>query len=388
MPVRFSSDFECGNGIDFREESTRCYSFDVRSDCNSTDRQWFFFAVEDANGMELELSLRNINGTNMPGAWPYCRPVFSTDEGKTWSRIAETGICDYDANQFTFRHQFSSNRELVAVHYPYSNTHCMTRIEAWSKHPLVQTNVIGKSMEGRPIHRLMVSDGGSNEGKKGIWVTTRNHAAESPGSFVMDGFIDFLLSEDPVAKALRGLAVINLVPMINPDGNVAGHYRDNMAGVNLNRVWDSPNAETSPEVLAVTDAVAQWVEQGNPYDFYIDFHADSAAREHYAFHPTRCQLEGQLDNPEEYYKETVRFLNLVAGDCADFLPGKGASFMDQPGVSYQFMRNQYKVLSLTPEGGYNEVTHGANSATLLNPKRHRAVGVAFARALYRFYKEG
>lgn len=33
--------------------------------------------------------------------------------------------------------------------------------------------------------------------------------------------------------------VFYVVPMVNPDGVVFGHYRTNLAGKDLNRKWDS-----------------------------------------------------------------------------------------------------------------------------------------------------
>ena len=41
------------------------------------------------------------------------------------------------------------------------------------------------------------------------------------------------------------------VPNMNPDGTWRGHLRTNAAGANLNREWDSPTPEHSPEVFYV-----------------------------------------------------------------------------------------------------------------------------------------
>ena len=39
------------------------------------------------------------------------------------------------------------------------------------------------------------------------------------------GFIDFLISNHPVAKTLREHIVFKIVPMLNPDGVYLGNYR-------------------------------------------------------------------------------------------------------------------------------------------------------------------
>ena len=43
-------------------------------------------------------------------------------------------------------------------------------------------------------------------------------------------------------------AVFYVVPNVNPDGSYHGHLRTNAAGANLNREWEAPRLDYSPEV--------------------------------------------------------------------------------------------------------------------------------------------
>ncbi len=58
---------------------------------------------------------------------------------------------------------------------------------------------------------------------------------------------------------------------MNPDGSIRGHLRTNAIGVNLNREWQSPSMERSPEVFFVRERM---LETG--VDMCLDIHGDEA----------------------------------------------------------------------------------------------------------------
>jgi hypothetical protein len=66
--------------------------------------------------------------------------------------------------------------------------------------------------------------------KKAVVLTSRVHPGEPQASFMLEGALRFLLSEDDLAKELRKHFVFKIVPMLNPDGVVVGNYRCSLLG--------------------------------------------------------------------------------------------------------------------------------------------------------------
>ena len=69
-----------------------------------------------------------------------------------------------------------------------------------------------------------------------VFISGRVHPGETPASHVVHGLVEFLLSSDPSAVALRKIATWVIVPMLNPDGVSAGNYRCD-AGKQPPRPW-------------------------------------------------------------------------------------------------------------------------------------------------------
>ena len=56
---------------------------------------------------------------------------------------------------------------------------------------------------------------------------------------MLEGILDFLLNKyDLRAYLLRKFFVFMFVPMLNPDGVFAGHYRKDIFNQNLNRYYN------------------------------------------------------------------------------------------------------------------------------------------------------
>jgi murein tripeptide amidase MpaA len=68
-----------------------------------------------------------------------------------------------------------------------------------------------------------------------IVLSSRVHPGESNASYIAEGIIEFLMSDELEAKILREKYVFKIIPMLNPDGVINGNYRSSLGGHDLNR---------------------------------------------------------------------------------------------------------------------------------------------------------
>jgi murein tripeptide amidase MpaA len=137
--------------------------------------------------------------------------------------------------------------------------------------PRCSQRLLGQTLDGQDLDMLSIAlpdQGGSRQ----CWIIARQHPGETMAQWWMEGCIERLLDEaDPLAESLLNKCVIHLVPNMNPDGSRRGHLRTNAAGRNLNREWQTPALEFSPEVYLVKQAMAE-----TGVDFMLDVHGDES----------------------------------------------------------------------------------------------------------------
>ena len=96
-----------------------------------------------------------------------------------------------------------------------------------------------KSLSGNDVDMLIVtnflSDPVDIAVRKAIIISSRVHPGESNSSHVMNGVLEFLVSDEEQAELLRNTFVFKIIPMLNPDGVIVGNYRCSLMGQDLNR---------------------------------------------------------------------------------------------------------------------------------------------------------
>ncbi|KAM5292255.1 cytosolic carboxypeptidase-like protein 5 isoform 1-T1 [Ctenodactylus gundi] len=275
------------------------YEFNVwtRPDCAETEfengnRSWFYFSVRGGTpGKLIKINIMNMNKQSKlysQGMAPFVRTLPSRPR---WERIRERPTFEMTDTQFvlSFVHRFVEGRgatTFFAFCYPFSYSDCQDLLNQLDQrfpenHPAHSSpldtiyyhrELLCYSLDGLRVDLLTISSchGLQEEreprleqlfpdtstprpfrftGKRIFFLSSRVHPGETPSSFVFNGFLDFILrTDDPRAQALRRLFVFKLIPMLNPDGVVRGHYRTDSRGVNLNRQYLKPDAILHPAI--------------------------------------------------------------------------------------------------------------------------------------------
>jgi len=110
--------------------------------------------------------------------------------------------------------------------------------------------------------------------KPAVVVVARQHPGEVVGSWVMSGFIRFLMGPSAEATSLRDRFCFHIVPMVNVDGVIHGNSRCTLVGADPNRCWQNPNPVIHPEVHALRRYLSR-THQRSGVELFIDLHGHS-----------------------------------------------------------------------------------------------------------------
>jgi murein tripeptide amidase MpaA len=306
--IRIDSAFDAGNIRVERCTGAHDIVLSINKDAHSDFFQWFHFRLSGGKGQRCIIRIIDLNGSAYPDGWPGYRACVSEDR-QTWRR-APTSFDRSAANgTLTIEVTPATDQLWLAYFAPYSLERHHDLIAGMATRPGVRADVLGHSIDGRPIDRLVIGDG-----PQPVWLYARQHPGESMAEWWMEGVLERLTdAADPVARRLRQLATFHIVPNMNPDGSIRGHLRTNAAGVNLNREWHAPTAEKSPEVqcvLAAMDAAGCHLA--------MDVHGDEAIPQVFiaGFEGIPSITDGQLKSLHDFKAQLARI-------TPDFQTAKG-----------------------------------------------------------------
>ena len=288
------------------------YDLQIRPDTlNARHKIWFYFSVRGARaGQKVIFNLLGYSKTKSLFREGMA-PVVCSSGRPYWERMPPNSVYYYRSPRhdrqyvlsFPFCFERADETYYFALSFPYTYSYLQRFLFALEAKalPFLHRETLCRTLQERRCDLLTISSpanlrldralrngepppspptsatAASPSIKHVVFLSARVHPGESPASFMMHGLLLFLTSEHPRAKELREACILQIVPMLNPDGVFLGNYRCNSVGLDLNRLWHaSSGSGTAPTIHAMREAAAAYV--GHPQlrlSMILDMHAHS-----------------------------------------------------------------------------------------------------------------
>ena len=368
--MKVSSNFDGGNIECLELGSASNIRLRIVKDSNADFLQWFYFRLTGARDIECGLKIENAGAVSYPNGWKEYRAVASYDR-EHWFRVDT----NYDGKVMTISHRPDHDSVYYAMFAPYSlerHADMLACAQISSKVRLVN---LGETLDGQDLDMLVVGE--DTKEKRKCWIVARQHPGETMASWWIEGLLHRLNDKnDPVARALAAKAVFYIVPNMNPDGSRRGNLRTNAAGANLNREWQEPSMDRSPEVFLVREKMRE-----TGVDFCLDVHGDEALP--YNF------LAGPLGIPSLSEKQKELFENFrttLARINPDFQTVHGYPPAKPGGGNLTMCSNwvaeAFGCLAMTLEQPFKDTADTPDPVHGWSPERCRKLGASFLDALF------
>lgn len=186
--------------------------------------------------------------------------------GEDWFRFPTAGV-----SNLSFAYAHSSVEISPNIAYPYSRS--LQLAADLASIDCVDVDNLALSEEGRDVKLFRITDPDTPDtDKRIVWFFGRQHAFESPSSFVVEGFARWMASTDPAAAAFRQQVIAYVVPIMDVDNVYNGKTGKDQPN-DFNRVWNQNPAPWNAiqaarvlmESLALSHSYLAVIDSHNPY---------------------------------------------------------------------------------------------------------------------------
>ncbi|WP_035054691.1 M14 family metallopeptidase [Andreprevotia chitinilytica] len=343
----------------------------LRPDNASEFAQWFHFRLIGGKDRDCVLRIENASQSAYPVGWDGYNAVASYDR-ETWFRVPG----EYDGKAFTIRHTPARDSVYYAYFEPYPwDRHLRLIGGAVEASPWCELVHLGSTLDGRDLDALKI--GVETPGKRVIWIIARQHPGETMAEWFAEGLLEALTDEqNALGRALLEKAVFYVVPNMNPDGSVRGNLRTNAAGANLNREWQTPTLERSPEVFLVRQKM---LETG--VDAFLDVHGDESIPHNFV---AGCEGNPSFSPRQDALQAAFKAAWLAASP--DFQTehgyGKGQFGPDTLKLATNWVGDRFGCLAYTIEMPFKDTANRPLPEVGWNGERSRQFGASVLAALY------
>jgi hypothetical protein len=272
---------------------------------------WTNFRVSGVSGKKIVFHITNANRSYFLSNGKHEAQLVYSCDGENWRRLTDYS---YSAPVYTFSETFSCDQVQIATFFPYSYEKMIEHVHAVSTSQWATKETLGYSEQGRDINVLKITDPAIPvESKMVIYNIGRQHPAEVSGSHMLEGMIDFLISDHPYARRFRRNYVWYVVPMVNPDGVYLGYTRATSESRDANRDWGNTN---SVEVNVVRNHIDS-INAAYGIDFFIDWHSqwNNTYRHNFIYAPWRNTFINTLSDWTDFVSQKPGAVDCPADSC-------------------------------------------------------------------------
>jgi murein tripeptide amidase MpaA len=374
--VQISAGFDSGNIKVLDENDPGNIRLEIKKDHNSDFYQWFHFRLSGARDQKVNMRIENAGGSAYAKGWEGYQAVASYDR-QYWFRVDS----DFDGKALEIEMTPEYDSVWLAYFAPFSHEQHQNLLAEVQAADGVALQQLGQTLDGRDLDLLHFSATGSDKPKT-LWVIARQHPGESMAEWWMEGFLARLAdATDPVVREIRQRAELFVVPNMNPDGSARGHLRTNASGANLNREWQTPTMERSPEVFLVREKM-----QATGADFCLDVHGDEALPYNFI-----AGAEGTPSWSESRAAHLKTFMESYAAINPDFQTKVGYP-VSAPGTADMTMctnwtAEAFSCLSMTLEMPFKDTIETPDVEQGWSPERCRHLGASMVDAIWANFKD-
>ncbi|XP_072820505.1 cytosolic carboxypeptidase 3 isoform X4 [Vicugna pacos] len=398
--LMFEARFESGNLQKVVKVAEYEYQLTVRPDLfTSKHTQWYYFQVTNTQA-EIVYRFTITNFTKPASLYNRgMRPLFySEKEANThnigWQRIGDQ-IKYYRNNQgqdgrhyfsLTWTFQFPHNKDTCyfAHCYPYTYTNLQEYLSSINNDPVrskfCKIRVLCHTIARNMVYVLTITSPLRNTDtrkRKAVILTARVHPGETNSSWIIKGFLDYILGDSSDAQLLRDTFIFKVVPMLNPDGVIVGNYRCSLAGQDLNRNYTSLLKESYPSVWYTRNMIHRLMEKQEVI-LYCDLHGHSKKENIFMY---GCDSSGRC---KALYLQQRIFPLMLSKNCPDKFSFSACKFNIQKskeGTGRVVMWKMGIRNSFTMEATFCGSTLGNKRGTHFNTKDLESMGYHFCDSL-------
>jgi len=342
--------------------------------CGCSESLWFHFRVCESapdrpHPDKITLTLlfvRSMTGCESPAA---LRPVYRGDK-QGWSRTKAGHVTIAGDGQLSVSWDipYPAPHTDVALCYPYDQAELQSLVRKskgyWTSHP------IGLSQGGCPMQRLSNSVAPEPRSRAGVFLVARQHAGETPGSWVLDGILDHF------SRKRESRVLAWTVPLADAGGIQRGSYGRDSFAFDLDQAWGVPPLRHETRVIQAD--MNEWRSRCRPA-LVLDLQATGGS----VSEGLSCRLPGSEEDSAAA-RDALKWANVFLEDLgADYAApdfkrtSEGAP--STAGLSLgAYARQVLAVGALTLD-----VPYALCGKTVMTPKQYREAGRRIARSILR-----